>query len=89
MKRSLNGDGRASMFPDNWSVADRVEEIAYARYKLTMDDYVAPNSNSWTHPSSDGKVNIEMYIGPQNTTLTVVPPLTTQYRSAFPIKLVE
>jgi len=89
--RKKNGNGGfASFFPDSWSKQKVKEEIAYVRSRLTVNDWVTPGqggtSNEWRGISTDGNVEIGMYIGTSlSSTPVSVPSLTDLYGSSFPI----
>ena len=61
-----------------------LEEIAYARFRLTMTNY-APQAvggqNGWKIESSESGINVYMYIGPDNPTNP--PSLLDLYGSAW------
>ncbi len=57
------------------------EEIAFARSRLTISDNVQ-NTNEWFKNSSDGQIEIRMYIGSSNMPSST-PPLNELYGSAW------
>ena len=80
-KTSAANNHMNDFFPSSWSRQKIVEEIAFARSRLTMSNFDPSSNNTWIIPSSDGSVMIHMYIGPNNP--TSVPSLTDLYGSAF------
>jgi len=72
-------------FPPSWSKQKIIEEIAFARSRLTMQDYIS-ETKEWTKFASDGQVKIHMYIGetlPTSPPVTSVPPLNILYGSSW------
>lgn len=59
-------------FPSIWSKQRIIEEIAFARCRLKITDFVSDPmgkySNKWRISSSDPEITLEMYIGPFNPT---------------------
>ncbi len=88
-KKQGNG-GEATFFPKSWDEEKTLQEIAYARWKMTTANWVQPTgsateSASWRQFSSDGSVEIEMYLGNSVTIRPAsVPSVSLEYGSAFP-----
>jgi hypothetical protein len=84
MPKSNNG-GKTSIFPSSWDKEKTMQEITYARWKLTPSDYAG--GNQWNGVSSNGSVNIGMYLGANlSSPPTTIPAIIENYGSAFPIR---
>ena len=73
-------------FPDDWTHSQIMEEVAFARSKVSVDDWVAvpgkERSNAYIKPLSNGQ-NIMFYIGQATEG---IPPAVGNYTiSVFPV----
>ncbi|MGB3464920.1 MAG: EndoU domain-containing protein [Cyclobacteriaceae bacterium] len=75
-----------SFFPDDWSIEKTMKEIAYARERLTIDDWLSPGKSARKSNSYLGKLSCGQPVLFMLGAKRVSPPkkLTRYFATVFP-----